>query len=161
MGAAHPDHRNREVGVRPACRAAPRPAQVAVWSVGYPADSRPRLIVPGATMREYCEAHRGLLLAVRWSVDHDELRAWIRYVIASGKLPPSPPLSDWAPGGRAARTMRIVIERSLPELCSICGEASPTIFYIYSDQKAVRIHAACEALWREEGEVPSGRRRLS
>ena len=105
-----------------------------------------------ATTHEYCETLRGLLLAVRRSVDHRALRARIRRLIASGDLPTISPLASGtvsAPGG----IRRISIERPLPDLCSICGEANPTVAYTYAKGGLVFLHAACDALWRQEREA--------
>ena len=107
---------------------------------------------PGATTHEYCETPCGLLLAVRRSVDHHQLRARIRRLIASGDLPTISPLTSGtvsAPGG----IRRISIERPLPDLCSICGEANPTVAYTYAKGGLVFLHAACDALWRQEREA--------
>jgi hypothetical protein len=85
-------------------------------------------------------------------VEHHELRARIRRLIASGDLPTisrlaSGPLS--APEG----IRRISIERSLPDPCLICGEANPTVAYTYAKGGLVFLHAACDALWRQEREA--------
>src|SRR5262249_23917225 len=101
---------------------------------------------------EHCEALRGLLLAVRRNVDHPELRARIRHLIASGDLPTISPLASGtlsAPPG----IRRISIERSLPEPCLICGDANPTVDYTYAKGRVVFLHAACDALWRQEREA--------
>jgi hypothetical protein len=37
----------------------------------------------------------------------------------------------------------------------ICGEADPMIAYTYADGKVIRLHAACDALWRQEREAQS------
>lgn len=108
----------------------------------------------GATTHEYCEALRGLLLAVRRNVDHHELRARIRHLIGSGDLPTISPLASGtlsAPAG----IRRISIERSLPDPCLICGEANPTVAYTYGNGRLVVLHAACDALWRQEREAAS------
>ena len=108
--------------------------------------------MPGATTHQYCEALCGLLLAVWRSVDHQELRARIRRLIASGELPTISPLASGtvsAPEG----IRRIGIERSLPDPCLICGEANPTVAYTYAKGGLVFLHAACDALWRQEREA--------
>jgi len=107
---------------------------------------------PRASTHEYCETLCGLLLAVRHSVDHHELRARIRRLIASGDLPTISPLASGAlspPEG----IRRISIERSLPDPCLICGEANPTVAYTYAKGGLVFLHAACDALWRQEREA--------
>ena len=103
-------------------------------------------------MHECCQTLRGLLLAVRRSVDHQELRARIRRLMASGNLPTISPLASGtlsAPEG----IRRISIERSLPDPCLICGEANPTVSYTYAKGGLVFLHAACDALWRQEREA--------
>ena len=86
-------------------------------------------------------------------MDQDALRGRIRQLIAFGDLPHAPPLSDGTLSGRAPKIRRVVIGQSLPDPCFICGETGPTMSFIYTDQRVVRVHGACEALWREEGEA--------
>ena len=108
--------------------------------------------MPGATTDQYCEAPCGLLLALWRSVDHHELRARIRHLLASGDLPTISPLASGtlsAPAG----IRRISIERPLPDLCLICGEANPTVAYTYAKGRVLFLHAACDALWRQERET--------
>ena len=119
-------------------------------SVGNPADSRPRLIV----------AHSNLALGLRaasWlpscCMDHDALRARIRQLIASGQLPPVPPPANGTLSGSPVRMTRIVVGRSMPEPCLICGEANPTLAYTYANGRVLRLHGACDALWRQEREA--------
>ena len=81
-------------------------------------------------------------------MDHSELRARIRQLMASGDLPA--PLGDKRHPGQAVRVTRTVIGRSTLEPCLICGEAAPMIFYTYANRKIVRLHAACDALWHLE-----------
>ena len=85
-------------------------------------------------------------------MNHDELRARIRQLIASGDLPTVPPLATRtlsAPAG----IRRIMIDRSLPDPCLICGEANSTVAYTYAKGGLVFLHAACDALWRQEREA--------
>ena len=83
-------------------------------------------------------------------MDHNELRARIRQLMASGELPPGRlTLADKIPG-HAVRVTRIVIGRSTREPCLICGEADPMLTFTYADQKVVRVHAACDALWSQD-----------
>ena len=107
---------------------------------------------PCATTHEYCETLRGLLLAVRHSVEHHELRTRIRRLIASGDLPSISPLTS-GPLSAPEGIRRISIERSLPDPCLICGEANPTVAYTYAKGGLVFLHAACDALWRQEREA--------
>ena len=87
-------------------------------------------------------------------MDNNELRATIRQLMASGDLPPVHPLTDKTPPGNAVRA-RVVVGRPMPEPCLICGEADPTVSYWYVKRKVLRIHAACDALWRLERAVRS------
>ena len=86
-------------------------------------------------------------------MDQDALRGRIRQLIAFGDLPPAPPLSDGTLSGHAPKMKirRIVIGRSSPDPCFICGETGPTMSFIYTNQRVIRVHGTCEALWREEG----------
>jgi hypothetical protein len=88
-------------------------------------------------------------------MDNNELRARIRQLMASGDLPPVPPLADKNLPGHAVRVTRTVVGRSTLEPCLICGEADPMIAYTYADGKVIRLHAACDALWRQEREAQS------
>jgi hypothetical protein len=83
-------------------------------------------------------------------MDHDELRARIRQLMASGHLPPVLTLPDVILPGRAVRVRRVVIGRSTLDPCRICGEPDPMVSDIYTDRRVVRLHAACDALWRLE-----------
>ena len=70
--------------------------------------------------------------------------------MASGELPPGGSLADKILPGQAVRVTRVIIGRSMWGPCLICGEADPTVSYTYADRKVVRLHAACDALWRLE-----------
>jgi hypothetical protein len=70
--------------------------------------------------------------------------------MASGELPPGPSLADKILPGQAVPVTRVVIGRPTPDPCLICGEADPTVSYWYVKGKVLRIHAACDALWRQE-----------
>jgi hypothetical protein len=83
-------------------------------------------------------------------MDEAELRSRIRQLINTGELPPTPPLADTSLPGQTVRVIRIVIGRSTPYPCLICGEADPMVAYTYTDGKVVRLHAACSALWEQE-----------
>jgi hypothetical protein len=74
----------------------------------------------------------------------------IRLLMASGELPPGGSLADKILPGQAVRVTRVIIGRSMWGPCLICGEADPTVSYTYADRKVVRLHAACDALWRLE-----------
>ena len=85
-------------------------------------------------------------------MDHHELRARIRRLIASGDLPTISPLASGTLSTPAG-IRRISIDRSLPDPCVICGEANPTVAYTYAKGGLVFLHAACDALWRQEREA--------
>jgi hypothetical protein len=46
----------------------------------------------------------------------------------------------------------VAVVNPYPEQCSICGEPGPQIALFYMAGLVVRLHAACEALWRQEWE---------
>jgi len=101
--------------------------------------------------------HALLLPSGLWSLsccsgrmDNNELRARIRQLMASGDLPPVHPLIDKTPPGQSVRVTRIVIGPSAREPCLICGEPDPLVSYTYADQRVIRLHADCDALWRLE-----------
>ena len=45
---------------------------------------------------------------------------------------------------------RIALRYPRPEPCIICLEPGPQIALFYTAGRAVRLHAACEALWLQE-----------
>ncbi len=84
-----------------------------------------------------------------------ELRARIRELLKSGALPRMVPASlSLRPGlpTEAVATMQIGAVYGAP--CLACGEAAPTLTYFYPNRPAVRLHDACDAIWREERERP-------
>jgi hypothetical protein len=104
--------------------------------------------------------HAPALAGAQWPLfchsvrmDHNELRARIRQLMASGDLPA--PLGHQLHPGQVVRVTRVVIGRSTWGPCLICGEADPRVSYTYADRKIVRLHAACDALWRLEREAQS------
>ena len=83
------------------------------------------------------------------------LRAKIRELMASGVLPnESAPITREAPapmpGKKPART-RIGGSHQAP--CTICGAPSPQVQYFYIAGVLVSVHAACDALWKQELEI--------
>jgi hypothetical protein len=102
----------------------------------------------------------------------DELRVRIRELIASGALPRKHPVIERLAqdqerrtrtgtpiaGGRAhlagGRTKIVVSRTPLKVPCSICGEEGPQTSYLYPSGRpsgqVIRVHAACDALWKEE-----------
>ncbi len=81
-------------------------------------------------------------------MDRVELIVRIRLLMASGELPPGPPLADKILPGQLARLTRIVIRRATRGPCLICDEPNPNVSYTYADRKVIRLHAACDALWQ-------------
>jgi hypothetical protein len=75
-------------------------------------------------------------------MNESDIRTRIRALMASGELPPHPykGLTNMEAGHRA----------SLDEQCVICQENGPQVSYTYRDEKSVRLHSACDALWRAE-----------
>jgi len=76
--------------------------------------------------------------------------ARIRLLMASGELPPGPPLADKILPGQVARRTRMVIGPATQGSCLICDEPKPNVSYTYADRKVIRLHAACDAFWQEE-----------
>ena len=83
-------------------------------------------------------------------MDRIELLVRIRLLLASGELPPGPPLPDKILPGQVARRTRMFIGPATRGLCLICDEPKPNVSYTYADGKVIRLHAACDALWQEE-----------
>jgi hypothetical protein len=84
-------------------------------------------------------------------MDHTELRVRIRLLMASGELPPGPPLADKILPGQVARLTRMVIGPPATHgLCLICDESKPNVSYTYADGKVVRLHVTCDAFWQEK-----------
>jgi len=88
-------------------------------------------------------------------MDHNELRVRIRLLMASGELPPGPPLTDKVLPGQLARLTRIVFRRATRGPCLICDGPNPDVSYTYADRKVIRLHSVRDALWqgrrREDG----------
>jgi hypothetical protein len=121
-------------------------AREVAWTVGNPVDSRPDRPVSTAN-------HSTVLPVGLWLPScsyHRELRTRIRLLMASGELPPGGSQADKILPGQAVRVTRVIIGRSMWGPCLICGGGDPTVSYTYADRKVVRLHAACDALWRLE-----------
>ena len=75
-------------------------------------------------------------------MNESDTRTRIRALMAFGELPPHPyeDLTNMERGHRAL----------LDEPCAICQENGPQVSYTYRDGKSVRLHTACDALWRDE-----------
>ena len=83
-------------------------------------------------------------------MSEDELRARIRELMASGRLPPSPPQAETVIRGRSLRVTRTIIGRATLEPCLICGEPDPMLSYTFTDRRVIHLHGACDALWQQE-----------
>jgi hypothetical protein len=83
-------------------------------------------------------------------MDQVELRVRIRLLMASGELPPGPPLTDKTRLAHVARLTRTIIGEVWRGSCLICDEPGPNVSYAYADRKVVRLHAACDAIWRQQ-----------
>jgi hypothetical protein len=82
----------------------------------------------------------------------DELHAKIRQLIASGVLPKEPapitrPGPTSTPGTKRSKTL---VGGPHQEPCSICGEPGPQVQYFYIAGRVVSVHAACDAVWKQE-----------
>ena len=72
--------------------------------------------------------------------------------MASGVLPSEPPpIMRPAPTPTPGNTKsRILIGGKLHEPCTVCGEPGPQVQYFYISGQVVSVHAACDALWKQE-----------
>jgi ribosomal protein S14 len=71
-----------------------------------------------------------------------DVRAKVRELIQTGDLPSDPPVIHRTSDGLAGPTRGTT--------CTICGEPDPTVSYFWPGGIAVRLHAACDALWKLE-----------
>ena len=78
---------------------------------------------------------------------HEELRARIRELVASGDLPDEPPVVHRTGGG----LWRV---RGLAVPCVVCGEPDPLIAYFWTGGRVAHLHAACNAVWKQERVAP-------
>lgn len=81
-----------------------------------------------------------------------DLRAKIRELMASGVLPTDPPPitrpgPTSTPGTTRSKTL---VGGPHQEPCAICGEPGPQVQHFYIGGRVVRVHAACDALWKLE-----------
>ena len=83
-------------------------------------------------------------------MDQVELRVRIRLLMASGELPSGPPLTDKIRPAHVARLTSIITGEGWRGSCLICDEPGPDVSYAYADWKIIRLHAACDALWRQQ-----------
>ncbi len=83
-------------------------------------------------------------------MDQSELRVRIRLLMASGELPPGPPLAGPIIPSQVGRLTRILIGRATRGRCLICDEPGANVSYAYADRTVVRLHSTCDALWQGE-----------
>jgi hypothetical protein len=83
-------------------------------------------------------------------VTQPDLRAKIRELIASGVPPSAPPVIERASRASEGDRARMTVDNPRPEPCSICDELGTTITYFWPGGVLVRVHATCDALWRQE-----------
>ena len=88
--------------------------------------------------------------AEEMAVSHDELQARIRALIASGDLPDEQPqvheVSERLAGFRSKHR----------PTCLICREPDATLAYFWIGGRVAYLHAACDALWKQERERQEG-----
>ena len=68
-----------------------------------------------------------------------ELRHKVRALMAAGVLPSDPPVITRA--GQGAHRQ---------DACAICAESDPSVSYFWSGGVVVKLHASCDALWKQE-----------
>ena len=76
-----------------------------------------------------------------------ELRARIRALMASGELPSEAPSIERRGGEESAR---FALQDPAREPCPICGEPRTQVALFFTGGLLVRLHAACEAVWKQE-----------
>ncbi len=76
-----------------------------------------------------------------------ELRARIRALMASGELPSEAPSIERRGGEESAR---FALQDPAREPCAICGEPRTQVALFFTGGLKVRLHAACDDLWRKE-----------
>jgi hypothetical protein len=81
----------------------------------------------------------------QWAMTDAQLRARVRDLMALGDLPNERPRVHQVGYGPPE-----IAPRS--DVCLICGEPDPTVTYIWSGHRAANLHAACDALWKQERE---------
>jgi hypothetical protein len=69
-----------------------------------------------------------------------DLCAKVRELITSGVLPNEPPVIQ--------RSGEVGTRRQ--GACAICTEPDPTVIYFWTGGVMVQLHAACDALWKQE-----------
>ena len=82
------------------------------------------------------------------AMTNEQLRARVRELMASGELPSDRPAIYGT--GAAALDTRSASRRRPPDTCLICMEPEPTVSYVWTGGQVVYLHAACDALWKQE-----------
>ena len=82
------------------------------------------------------------------AMTNDQLRARVRDLMVSGELPNERPVIYGT--GAAALDGRSARRRRPPDTCLICTEPEPTVSYFWTGGRAAYLHAACDAVWKQE-----------
>jgi hypothetical protein len=101
---------------------------------------------------------RALMLTILYAMTDAELRRRIRDLMSSGVLPgePAPIQRKVPPAPQGHRNQRMFVGDSLlKEACTICGKLAPEIQHFYSAGLVVRVHALCDAVWKQERDAPT------
>ena len=79
---------------------------------------------------------------------NNQLWTRVRELMASGNLPSERPViqSSGEGGWRPSAARRT----SPGETCTICGEPNPTVAYFWTGGRVARLHAVCDAFWKQE-----------
>ena len=72
-----------------------------------------------------------------------QLRARVRDLMALGNLPDERPRLHEV-GDRPSKLA------PHSDICLICGDPGPNVTYVWSGGRAANLHAACDALWKQE-----------
>jgi hypothetical protein len=65
-----------------------------------------------------------------------------------GELPSERPVTYGT--GAEALGSRSARQRRPPDACLICAEPEPTVSYVWTGGRMASLHAACDALWKQE-----------
>jgi hypothetical protein len=83
-------------------------------------------------------------------VDEHELRARIRELLSSGRMPRELPTAVRPEVSRAVTEPRVQVGLHPAEHCFLCGELGPVVSYTYPDGRVMWLHDKCNILWHEE-----------
>jgi len=81
------------------------------------------------------------------AMNEAETRVKIRELMASGWLPP---IERPDPPPRARWPYTLPHDSLLDLTCTICGQIGPLREYYYPVARIVRVHEACDELWKQE-----------